>query len=358
MSSIGPQIPPHLAKRKRSLSQTDDLPPTKIAAPALNHDEIDIDSDDDDNLGPQIPEIATSSTLLPASASTVTANKDEISLDDDSDSDSGSQPVAKAPTASEPKVIGPTFPSPLRVLGPTMPPATLCKKPPGTPTNAYPEPDPNPGSDIDSDSDSDDGYGPALPTAGATAHQFIATTAAIAESEQKSSIPKRDAWMLAPPTESGSRAPDPTKIKSRGFASGRGASVPKSAGISSIWTETPDEKRRRLENAVLGRADESDVKQKVTVPSAADEQKEQERRRKIAEYTQQTRGKSLYEERQEALKSTKGRSGIEEEDDPSKRAFDIKKDMAIGGRLGQGDKKKLVSKAANFGDRFQKGSYL
>lgn len=354
MSSIGPQIPAQLSKRKRSSSEADDLPLTKIATPARNEDEIDIGSDSksDDGFGPQIPKNAPSSgpTLPPTGAVKANTNKDEISLDDDSDSDSGPKPAAKEQSAPASKVIGPTLPPSARVLGPTMPPAPLSGKPDCNLPNAD--------NESDSDSDSDDGYGPALPTAASASRQAVAAMADISDSEQQSSAPKRDAWMLAPPTESGSRAPDPTKIKSRGFASGRGASAPKTVGISSIWTETPEEKRRRLENAVLGRADESDAKQHVAVPSEAEQRREQERRRQIADYTQQTRGKSLYEERQEALKSAKGDGSVEEEDDPSKRAFDIKKDMAIGGRLGQGDKRQLISKAANFGDRFQKGSYL
>jgi len=47
-----------------------------------------------------------------------------------------------------------------------------------------------------------------------------------------------------------------------------------------------------------------------------------------------------------------------EDDDPSKRGFDREKDMALGGRLGNGQKKEMLAKAADFGSRFQKGRYL
>jgi hypothetical protein len=177
--------------------------------------------------------------------------------------------------------------------------------------------------------------------------------------------------MLAPPAERGYRAPDPTKLKNRRFASGRAADDalrPRDSGVGSIWTETPEEKARRLADAVLGRgggeppggyqsggattdAGRGDRSEKGT----ADEER-------IRSYTEQTRGKSLYDEHQARRKTARAAHGNgaegDDEDDPSKRAFDKEKDMALGSRITNSQRLELLDKAANFGARFQKGSYL
>lgn len=78
---------------------------------------------------------------------------------------------------------------------------------------------------------------------------------------------------------------------------------------------------------------------------------------RIRNYTEATRGKSLYEEHQA---SRKGRqlAPEEEEDDPSKRAFDREKDVRSGGRINTAQKREMMSRAADFGGRFAKGKYL
>ncbi|KAK0657361.1 hypothetical protein B0T16DRAFT_401539 [Cercophora newfieldiana] len=169
--------------------------------------------------------------------------------------------------------------------------------------------------------------------------------------------------MVAPPTASSYREVDPTKLKSRKFASGRSAGSEKPTGISSIWTETPEEKARRLANAVLGREDPSTSagltpghRSSASSSRRADEQK-------IRAFTEQTRGRSLVEEHQaarQAGKATQGADGkkMEEEDDPSKRAFDWEKDMKVGGQISDTQRQQMVNRAANFGGRFSKGSFL
>jgi hypothetical protein len=164
--------------------------------------------------------------------------------------------------------------------------------------------------------------------------------------------------MLVPPTDSDwtSRV-DPTKLKARKFASGKGANAPsEKSGISAIWTETPEQKRQRLADEVLGRAEvatssSSNVKAKPGAESREDEATA----RRIREYNEKNRGRSLYEERRER----KEKDGTkEDEDDPSKRGFDREKDMALGGRMGHGEKREMLAKARDFGSRFQKGSFL
>jgi hypothetical protein len=81
--------------------------------------------------------------------------------------------------------------------------------------------------------------------------------AALKVQQQK---PQREEWMLAPPTsDDWSSRVDPTKLKNRKFNTGKGAkgAGDRSGGISAIWTETPEQKRQRLENEVMGRKDAS-----------------------------------------------------------------------------------------------------
>lgn len=295
---------------------------------------------------------------MPASATP--ANGDEIPLDDDSDDDV-TGPAPPPPTA------GPAAP-PKRIMGPAPPPADLSKRPP---------------TDPDSDSDSDDDWGPALPGAAPSKPTSSTTSGPSPANTQPSqpSAPKRDDWMLAPPTSDGYRAPDPTKLKNRKFASGPRAateSKPGGGGIGSIWTETPEQKARRLANAVLGREDPNNptpttASQPSRPESTSKTRPEDEAR--IKSYTEQTRGRSLVEEHQAALSAKKssreggsnnkrGGSGEgkydkeEEEDDPSKRAFDWEKDMKVGGRISGAQRRDLLNRAANLGGRFQTGKYL
>ncbi|KAK4177729.1 hypothetical protein QBC36DRAFT_326321 [Triangularia setosa] len=372
MSSIGPQLPPHLQKRKRT-PEDDELPgypPPKVSR-RDNDDEIPPDDNSDDGFGPSAPAPTRPSigpSLPPASATSSNpsnptiakpstgpsrppvgparppSNDDEIALDDsDSDSPGPALPPSSKPTTKPPS-------PPRRVFGPARPPAPLSERPTTNP---------------DSDSDSDD-YGPALP---GSAHSGPKTHEPFLPPQYtEPEAPKRDSWMIAPPTETSNRAPDPTKLKARKFNTGpRAATESKSSsgGVSSIWTETPEEKRRRLANAVLGREDpnnnqassRSQIGQSFPAPSKRTAEDEA----KIKAYTEQTRGKSLVEQHQarKAERKTKGtRKEDEEEDDPSKRAFSWEKDMKVGGVVSGKQKREMLNKAANFGGKFHKGSYL
>lgn len=98
------------------------------------------------------------------------------------------------------------------------------------------------------------------------------------------------------------------------------------------------------------------------------QQKKLQRDEALSASIQATRGKTLLEEHQgssggsrKATGPSRGGSKVgaeEEEDDPSKRAFDREKDMAVGGRITATQRRELINKSANFGGRFQKGSFL
>lgn len=364
MSSVGPQPPPHLIKRKRSIDDTEhpSSPPHKIIAaaaprvvgpslpPSHNPDEVNLDESSDDDYGPSIS--ALQPTSKPSSAPRVVGpslppakNPDELAIDESSEDDSYGPSI--------PNTKPPSPPPKKRVLGPAPPPASLSTMPS------------HPADDSDSDSD----YGPSLPPApGSYAASQLEQARALAESQdhaaaaQAAAKPQRDDWMLVPPSDSDwtSRV-DPTKLKNRKFASGKGAKAPaEKSGVSAMWTETPEQKRQRLEDEVLGRKDAASSTRANATSRAkqggAETKEERETARRIQEYNDRNRSKSLYKEKEEMQGGAK--EAREKEDDPSKRGFDREKDMALGGRLGHGAKKEMLAKAADFGSRFQKGSYL
>jgi hypothetical protein len=358
MPSVGPELPPHLVKRKRSIDDNEhpNSPPHKVQAataprtrgptlpPSKNPDEVDVDESSEDDYGPSIhpPKFTTKPSSPPAKRVLGPApppssrNPEELAIEESSEDDYGpSKPTSKPP------------PPPKRILGPAPPPAPLSERPPNPPD----------------DSDSEDDYGPSLPPAPGSAAEASLLAAQQEERENAaaataSTKPQRAEWMLVPPTDSDftSRV-DPTKLKNRKFASGKGAKAPaEKSGISAIWTETPEQKRQRLADEVLGRAEvATSSSSKSKAKPEGESKKDEATARRIREYNEKNRGRSLYEERRER----KEKDGTkEEEDDPSKRSFDREKDMALGGRMGHGEKREMLAKAKDFGSRFQKGSFL
>lgn len=354
MPQSGPELPPHLAKRKRSVDDTEppNSPPHKVHAtaspgrvsgpalpPSKNPDEVDIEDSSDGDYGPspQPRKALKESSPPPARVLGPTPpskNPDELNVDHSSDDDFGPAPQ---PNSSKPS---PTK----RVLGPSLPPAPLSTMP-SEPPDA-------------SGSDSDDDYAPALPpAAGSLAEQRLlqqqqqSDLSSLRSAESEAPKQRRAEWMIVPPSRDSSSRADPTQLKARKFASSSSRSGPADKSISAIWTETPEEKRRRLEDEVLGRVEASTTATSVLSKSGGrSEREDAETERRIREYNERNRGKSLYEAHKERPK--------EEEDDPSKRAFDREKDMALGGKLGHGQKREVLAKAADFGSRFQKGKYL
>ena len=134
-----------------------------------------------------------------------------------------------------------------RIVGPAAPPAPLDERPDTTAAQA---------SEISSDED----IGPALPPAPgqydaqaeAQRHQAIADINTTREAAKK---PQREEWMLVPPKQDDwSARVDPTKLKNRKFNTGKGSKAPpqKGGGDNALWTETPEQKRQRLEDEVMG----------------------------------------------------------------------------------------------------------
>ncbi|PNP44817.1 hypothetical protein TGAMA5MH_03626 [Trichoderma gamsii] len=328
MSSIGPQLPPQITKRKHdeddeSTSSSNKHPrrDNNAAQPPRNQDEIAIngsDSDSEDDYGPPRPSTLPAAPAprsvgpsLPPHLAAAANNEDEINLSD-SDSDPLPQPR------------------------------------PATDSNSH---NPNPDSES---SDDDDDFGPSLPSASAPRRQIGPSLPPSVDD-----APKRDEWMLAPPPSSSTFSErDTTKLRARKFASKPSAKPSTAPGAPSIWTETPEEKLKRLQDAVLGRTSASSSTEAGGGASEL-QRKKQLRDEALAADIQAQRGKTLLEEHQGGKKKAGPAARPEdEEDDPSKRAFDREKDMAVGGRITATQRKELINKSANFGGRFQKGSFL
>ncbi|KAI9834802.1 MAG: hypothetical protein M1819_002888 [Sarea resinae] len=232
-----------------------------------------------------------------------------------------------------------------RVVGPSLPPAPLDEKPLESPNR-------------DEESSSDDEIGPALPPPSGSKPNYgdqNNSTSVFDRSWDPDPIkkPQREEWMLIPPKqEDWSSRVDPTKLKNRKFNSGKGAKAPaqKSGDDHTIWTETPEQKRKRLEDEVMG------VSKPATMgpgpgPIRRDDAESEETERRIREYNEKNRGKSLYDEHKKHVPK-------DAEDDPSKRAFDKEKDIRGGQKIGFTQKKEMLNRAADFGSRFAKGSFL
>ncbi|KAI9760053.1 MAG: hypothetical protein M4579_001886 [Chaenotheca gracillima] len=233
-----------------------------------------------------------------------------------------------------------------RVVGPSLPPAPLGKRP-------------STEHDGEGSSSSDDDLGPALPPAhhgrGDTNTDSRITSSFDQDQweETKPKKPQREEWMLVPPkSDDWSSRVDPTKLRNRKFNTGKGAKAPaqRTNGENAVWTETPEQKRKRLEDEVMGviqPAAQASSSNNVDRRAPRDDDTD----KRIQEYNDAHRNKSLYEAHKHVVPR-------EKEDDPSKRAFDKEKDIGGGLKIGHAQRKELLNRAADFSSKFSKGSYL
>jgi hypothetical protein len=226
-----------------------------------------------------------------------------------------------------------------RVIGPTMPPAALDERPSRSPSPSD--------EDVNDFSDSsDDDFGPAIPTA-ADKNKPVA---AQPQSAAKLSGLQRDEWMtMAPMNGDWSSRVDPTKLKARKFNSGKGAKAPQTpAGSGDAWHETPEQKQARLQRELMGVKDKSTSALISTKAVSTGEDASTAHR--LKEYNT-VRGPSLVDAHQK-------KTGREEDDNPSKRAFDREKDIAGGLQLNSTQRRDMLKKASDFSTRFSSSKYL
>ncbi|KAL4993414.1 hypothetical protein BDV10DRAFT_179164 [Aspergillus recurvatus] len=240
-----------------------------------------------------------------------------------------------------------------KVIGPSFPPPT---------SNTYNNSESSNNSDSDSD---DDDFGPSLPPpAGSVTQQLrpaqIPSQPSTSKEVESKPAPKRDAWMLAPPTGGSDRSRvDPTKLRNRKFQSGpRVGNAPAGGGgVDSSWTETPEEKMRRLQDEAMGISSSSGPNV-AAVGAGSNDKVAQAMREKVHRYNERVRGEEASSLVEEKKRKDEEKGKKEEEDDPSKRAFDKEKDMALSSKLTNAQRRELMSKAADFGSRFSKGKFL
>lgn len=132
-----------------------------------------------------------------------------------------------------------------KVAGPAMPPAPIEERP-SQPLNSQ-----------EDESSDDDDFGPSLPPTGGDAADLEATAKQQTHAMEEPTAPekpKRDDWMTMPPEQDGlASRMDPSKPRARGFNTGKGAKAPaEKGGDSSAWHETPEQKRKRLEDEMMG----------------------------------------------------------------------------------------------------------
>ncbi|KAI9828646.1 MAG: hypothetical protein M1832_001749 [Thelocarpon impressellum] len=202
--------------------------------------------------------------------------------------------------------------------------------------------------------------GPALPPAPGQslsseeeARRRVQEEAAVQALKEQANKPQREDWMLVPPKQDDwSARVDPTKLRNRKFNTGKGSKAPaqQSGADSALWTETPEQKRKRLDDEIMG------IKQPATETpldskTARDTAEADDTTRRIREYNDKNRNSSLYSDHKKTVPR-------EKEDDPSKRAFDKEKDIGLGQKIGHAKRRELLTKAADFGSKFAGGKYL
>lgn len=228
-----------------------------------------------------------------------------------------------------------------RVMGPSMPPAPLDERPLQSPTEDMKS------NDTTDESSDDDDFGPALPTAADAAKKAIAQPAT--EAPALAAL-QRDEWMTMAPTNGDwSSRVDPTQLKTRKFNTGKGAKAPTaSAGPDDGWYETPEQKQARLQRELMGTKDKNPPSTAKSKPAPNSDDRAMARR---LESHSAVRGPSLFDAHQK-------KQGREEDDDPSKRAFDREKDIAGGLQLNSTQRRDMMKKASDFGSRFSSSKYL
>lgn len=148
---------------------------------------------------------------------------------------------------------------------------------------------------------------------------------------------ERENWMLELP---------PEMSKNFGLGPRTFRSKAPELGDQSVWTDTPADKEKRLnqrrEDAMAGKKRKPEIKEKA--PSA----EEMKMHARVEEYNKATRPKSLLEMHKEKRNKT---------DEPAtRRPFDRDKDLAIH-RSNPNERAKFIQHAKGLNNKFSMGSY-
>ncbi|ESK86473.1 hypothetical protein Moror_9878 [Moniliophthora roreri MCA 2997] len=310
MSSIGPQLPPHLQHLNDN-----------------NSNDSDSGEEESTVAGPQIPP-----ELLK-----VRSESDEE--EDDDDYTPALPPDLVASRSSGPEA-GPSIAN-RKIQGPVLPSS-------------------NPGYDDDSDDD----VGPMpLPPGyeGLTevdgVKQFLEQEEKRRKNIEEAAKPKalkRDEWMLVPPSSSDLLGTlDPKKLsKGRQFSK---SAAPAKNNDMSLWTETPAERQQRLADEVSGKKRKAVNAEPTISPEEAMEARKRRKRdevirQSVLDHTKNVRGGALVDTHAKSMEKD------DKEDPNAKAIWDHSRDMSIGGRLmDDSQRNKLIRDARGLGDRFSTG---
>ncbi|KAL5364520.1 hypothetical protein BJX96DRAFT_157479 [Aspergillus floccosus] len=235
-----------------------------------------------------------------------------------------------------------------RVIGPSLP---------SHESDAKPE-----AASSESDSSDDDDFGPSLPPPDSAAPDTRESTSNTAEapgSERESTEPgrpadaksQRDDWMLQPPgaTDWAQRV-DPTKLRNRKFQTGKSA-MDRPEGVDSSWTETPEQKMRRLQDEMMGVSSHPPPGNRGPQTTGSSRNIHD----KVKSYKE---AKAAEGAKAGTSKRPHFDSSGKDDDDPSSRAFDREKDMSISSTITNAQRREVINKAADFGSRFASGKFL
>ncbi|RXW22861.1 hypothetical protein EST38_g2986 [Candolleomyces aberdarensis] len=336
------------------------------------------DEDDEEEVGPTVP---TLGPQLPPRYGQTTITDDAEDEDEPAPPQAGIGPAIPAhllnaksndvedenrsTTPPPPPSIGPSFPTQSKAQ-PQAGPSAANRKAMGPALPNYgPTYNPSTFNNIEEDDDSDDDVGPKPLPAGMKHEESNAVKEFLDREERmrkareaantKSAAPKREEWMLVPPSNSDLLGNlDPSKLKkSRQFSKSTHANTGASSDMS-LWTETPAERQQRLEDEVMGRK-----RRAVEAASSGPSEDPERKRRKqeeaamkqgVDEYTKKIRGPSLVDRHKAATEKKNDQS-----DEPPV-IWDHARDMGIGGRLmDDGKRNQLLREAKGLGDRFSSG---
>ncbi|KAG0337478.1 hypothetical protein BG000_005340 [Podila horticola] len=176
----------------------------------------------------------------------------------------------------------------------------------------------------------------------------------------KASEPSREEWMMVPP-ESRLLGDDPLKITARQFL--KREHKPQD---SSLWTETPADREKRLRGEPKDDDEGSSSRSKRSRRHGSDDdeptyrsQADIEREEQIRKYNSERRSESLMEAHaSKYVKSKawqKNTNDDKEHDNPSARAFDREKDVLGGRKIDHRQRDELVKQALDLGSKFSRG---
>ncbi|GAA5986008.1 hypothetical protein JCM10908_006369 [Rhodotorula pacifica] len=335
--AIGPQLPPHLAQSRPSDGAS------CVAGPAAPPPAADDDEDDEDDFGPALPpdlqqDRQQSSRSTEHTPAPVTGPQLPPHL-------TRPTPTASGSTRSQP------------TLGPTLPPRGAVEASYGTA-----------GEGLDDESDGE--VGPLPPPVGQQVdddngvrlfREREERERRKREEEAQDKKPKREEWMLVPPKEMDLLSSmDTTKLKSRGFATGKAAQRASGSSDSSgvnLWTETPAERQERMRDEMLGkkRKAENAPMEEETDEARRKRLRDQQLKDEVERHNRTQRGESLLDKHAKASRA----NGKESDDRAPTAIWDRDRDMSLGGRLmDDSQRTSVVKNAKGLGGRFGGGSFL